>query len=928
MKKQRSKSNLQRLRKLFLERLEAREVFAGFGPADGAYFVEPWIGSYSSVAIQPNDQQIVVAGQTQNSYVKLARYDGTGSLDPTYGVGGYVTPPNSQIVGTVVVDSTGRAVVASSTSINGNLGVTRINTNGTLDTGFGTGGIASISTSTSSDVEFSKSVGIQSDGSVVVGGWTRNGAASVYNATSILAGFTSSGVAKTGVGGFGKVTGGVASGFTLNSFGASFASFYSTVIQPDNKIVAVGSYSLEGNAIGNVIVARFLPNGLLDTSFNGNGYSVFSPPGVNMTTMVHSGSLGKVALQPDGKILITSTPTSVDSNDAVVARYLSSGTLDPSFGNGLGYTLLDVGGITPSTGNGTKPGSGLSGDSVTLLTDGKILVVGSVYFGEDSSAIGAYRLNPDGSQDGSFGGAGYKISGRIASATGYLTANQVAIRSDGSIVVAGTSRKYEILPNGSTVNNEYPMLMRFFNDSIPTAIVTPTSGLTTSEVGGQATFSVKLDTQPTADVSFSLSSSDSTEGIVTTNSLTFTTSNWNIPQTVTVTGVDDVDPDGNIAYAIVLGTAISADLRYNGLNPARVILTNTDNDTKFYVVNDATTNFTYEYTASGAAVENYSLNLGNTAPRGAASTAAGDKVWVVDANKNVYVYNASGLLLGSWTASGLNSNAQVEGITTNGTDIWLVDNKQDKVYKYALAASRLSGSQSSSSSFNLNFSNTSPKDLVTDGTSIWVVNDSSTDMVFKYSLTGSLIGSWTISTPGVSSPTGITLNPASPSALWIVDNGSDTVYQYDAAVGLTSGSRSATSSFALAAGNTNPQGIADPPAPVTADSQGLASIGSSQVVSIAIMPLPLWNAAVTSDSSTRIESERHENQLTQTTSNQVKSLSNAIKVDGNQLVPAEHQSTPIKFQSKRLVQATDEAILDWDFEELLQISSFKHSSKS
>ena len=69
--------------------------------------------------------------------------------------------------------------------------------------------------------------------------------------------------------------------------------------------------------------------------------------------------------------------------------------------------------------------------------------------------------------------------------------------------------------------------------------------------------------------------------------------------------------------------------------------------TKFYVVNDATQNLTYEYNASGMSVESYSLNTGNTAPRGAASTIAGDKTWVVDANRKVYVYNTSGGLLGS-----------------------------------------------------------------------------------------------------------------------------------------------------------------------------------------------------------------------------------------------------------------------------------------
>jgi hypothetical protein len=95
---------------------------------------------------------------------------------------------------------------------------------------------------------------------------------------------------------------------------------------------------------------------------------------------------------------------------------------------------------------------------------------------------------------------------------------------------------------------------------------------------------------------------------------------------------------------------------------------------------------------------------------------------------------------------------------------------------------------------------------------LWVVNDSTTDKVFKYTLAGSLLGSWTIDAANAS-PTGITLDPTNVSHLWIVDNGTDRVYQYDNAAGRTSGSQSASTSFALAAGNTNPQGIADPPPP-------------------------------------------------------------------------------------------------------------------
>jgi hypothetical protein len=104
-------------------------------------------------------------------------------------------------------------------------------------------------------------------------------------------------------------------------------------------------------------------------------------------------------------------------------------------------------------------------------------------------------------------------------------------------------------------------------------------------------------------------------------------------------------------------------------------------DTKFYVVNGGTSDSTYQYAVSGGALGNNPLASGDTAPRGVATTAAGTTAWVVDANRNVYVYNTGGSLLGSWTPGGLSSSATLTGIATNGTDIWLVDSYADKVYK-------------------------------------------------------------------------------------------------------------------------------------------------------------------------------------------------------------------------------------------------------
>jgi uncharacterized repeat protein (TIGR01451 family) len=109
--------------------------------------------------------------------------------------------------------------------------------------------------------------------------------------------------------------------------------------------------------------------------------------------------------------------------------------------------------------------------------------------------------------------------------------------------------------------------------------VTPTAGLVTSEAGGLATFTVALQSEPTADVVIPIASSDPTEGSVSAASLTFTAANWNLPQTVTVTGVDDHVVDGTIAYSITTGAAVSSDAVYSGMDAADVAVTNTDDDT-------------------------------------------------------------------------------------------------------------------------------------------------------------------------------------------------------------------------------------------------------------------------------------------------------------------------------------------------------------
>ena len=115
-----------------------------------------------------------------------------------------------------------------------------------------------------------------------------------------------------------------------------------------------------------------------------------------------------------------------------------------------------------------------------------------------------------------------------------------------------------------------------FNDDTAGITVSPTSGLSTTEDGGTASFTVVLNTKPSGNVTIPISSSDTTEGRVSVSSLTFTSKNWNTPRTVTVTGLADTDQDGDVAYTIITGPAASGDQFYGGLNASDVSVINRD----------------------------------------------------------------------------------------------------------------------------------------------------------------------------------------------------------------------------------------------------------------------------------------------------------------------------------------------------------------
>jgi hypothetical protein len=108
--------------------------------------------------------------------------------------------------------------------------------------------------------------------------------------------------------------------------------------------------------------------------------------------------------------------------------------------------------------------------------------------------------------------------------------------------------------------------------------VNPVDGLETTESGGTDSFTVSLETQPTADVIISLSSSDTSEGVVSPTSLTFTPTNWSTPQQVIVSGVDDILFDGDQVYEIITAPAESTDLFYKGMEVDNVMVINIDNE--------------------------------------------------------------------------------------------------------------------------------------------------------------------------------------------------------------------------------------------------------------------------------------------------------------------------------------------------------------
>ncbi len=366
-----------------------------------------------SVAVQP-DGKIVVSGSGSNgsgTNFALVRYNADGSLDSTFGTGGKVTTPigTSSATGySVAVQPDGKIVVSGSGS-NGsgtNFALVRYNADGSLDSTFGTGGKVTTPIGTSSATGYS--VAVQPDGKIVVSGTSSDGAHDDF----ALVRYDADGSLDSTFGTGGKVTTPIG---TSNDEGRSVA------VQPDGKIVVSG-YSYNGLDLDFALV-RYNANGSLDSTF-GTGGKVTTPIGTY-------GDLGySVAVQPDGKIVVSGGSVIGSNVDFALVRYNADGSLDSTFGTGGKVT-------TPIIGTSEDYGY-----SVAVQPDGKIVVSGYSSNGSDYD-FALVRYNADGSLDSTFGTGG-KVTTPIGTSTD--VSYSVAVQPDGNIVVSGYSQ------NGSDVD--------------------------------------------------------------------------------------------------------------------------------------------------------------------------------------------------------------------------------------------------------------------------------------------------------------------------------------------------------------------------------------------------------------------------------------------------------------------------------------------
>jgi uncharacterized delta-60 repeat protein len=399
----------------------------------------------NGVAIQ-GDGKIVAVGDSFGNGFVLARYRPNGSLDPSFSGDGEQMGAFNGVARGVAIQDDGKIVAVGdgSDAISTDFAVARYNPNGSLDPSFSDDGRQR--TNFGGIGEGATGVAVQGDGKIVAVGHNRSGffALARYSPNGSLdPSFSEDGKRATDFGGGpgaagvvvqanGKivVVGGDDHGrFALARYkpnGTLDTSFSGdgkqttgfaglsngatgVAIQGDGKIVAVGD-TVPG--FERWAIARYNPNGSLDKSFSGDG---------RQTTAfgTNGGGAKAVALQANGRIVVAGTGGSA-AGDFGLARYNPNGTLDPSF-SGDGRQTTDFAGGPDDAA------------AVAVQANGKIVAVGQASFGIVGNDFALARYNPNGSLDTNFSGDG-KQSTDFGSGD---AANGVALQSDGKIVAAG-----------------------------------------------------------------------------------------------------------------------------------------------------------------------------------------------------------------------------------------------------------------------------------------------------------------------------------------------------------------------------------------------------------------------------------------------------------------------------------------------------------
>ena len=391
----------------------------GFG-GDGTVTTDlDRVESGNGVAVQADGKIVVAAGGPTGS--NLIRYDADGSLDPGFGTTGHVALP-AMLATAVALQPDGRIVTAGVTEAGADFTVSRHLPDGTPDASFAAGGTATTVIDPNAVYFVGVSVddvAVQADGRIVVAGSNGDLAVVRYNAD---------GSPDTGFGGDGKV---------FTDFGRGRSERTGAVaVQADGRLVVAGSEHQPPRGVPEVILARYHPDGSLDTGFGGGG-RVVGPVG----------AASDVAVRPDGRIVAAGSPrtTGVGPEHFALWQFEANGGPDRGFGAD--------GQVTTPLGDLDHAGA------LVLRPDGRMVVAGTT---RDRTtfrprmAVVAYGA--DGRLDRTFDGDGRVVTG-VGPAGG--RAVDAALQADGRVVVSGSTD----VP-GTTEASDVAVL-RFLPDAAP-----------------------------------------------------------------------------------------------------------------------------------------------------------------------------------------------------------------------------------------------------------------------------------------------------------------------------------------------------------------------------------------------------------------------------------------------------------------------------